>query len=246
MATSDKLLRALAVLAAIVVPLLLATRAIGGAIGDRWWIGSAVALACALPIVLLAEGARGQALLGAALAGLAAASTPELPWLLELTGDPNALPVQDLRERPLRATDEYAAVRGYLRSEWVVDEYATGGERPDQNERPEAVLVPLLGTLASEIEVEDPSQLGRVVIARVPPEKLEQPSLQVVRGRLRPAPEEIVGSLFLTPVPALILDSFDMPTRAEVRTRAALALGAGILALVLLILAVRREVSDGG
>ncbi|HLT36080.1 MAG TPA: hypothetical protein VK034_07335, partial [Enhygromyxa sp.] len=67
--------RAFATLAAIVVPLLLTLDAIARLLPDVAWLGPAIAAACALPVVYAARLARGQALLGAALATMAAATS---------------------------------------------------------------------------------------------------------------------------------------------------------------------------
>jgi len=248
-------LRALALLSAVAVPLLLAAEGISGLHPAMFWLGPLAAIAAALPIVLAAKQTRTQALFGAALAAMAAASTPGLPQLLRITGSDDALPVHDLREGLLPETKAgYAAVRGYLQPEWVVDEYAVAeGARPDQNQAPKAVLLPLLG---SDQEVTAVSAGGRVVIARVNPERVK-PTLVTLRGRLVPAEREIVESLFLiqrqdgasdqpaaeqiaAAPPAVMLDTFDMPTRGQALTRLGLALGASALALVLLLLAIPR------
>src|SRR5690606_33997946 len=151
-ATLDPVIpRAFATLAAIVVPLLLTLDAIARLLPDVAWLGPAIAAACALPVVYAARLARGQALLGAALATMAAATSAELSEQLAITSDDEQeLAVHDLRDGPLPAgRDGYVVVRGFLRGDWQVDEYRVAhGQRPDQNEQAEAVLVPLLGTNA--------------------------------------------------------------------------------------------------
>jgi hypothetical protein len=249
------LLRAFAVLAAIAIPLLLTIDLVAAPLRGFAWLGPALAIAAALPIVWVAKHARGQALVGAALAGMAAAASPQLPRLLALTGDPEALPILDLREGPVPAElGDYAQVRGFLRSEWQVDEYrVAAGERPDQNEVASAVLVPLLGSDAAVIEV-GADQLGRVIVARVDPERLAIPGVVTLRGRLGPVAPEIVDSLFAVQVAAdgqatathlrpdaVLLDTLELPTRAQAITRLALVLAAAALALVLLLLALPRD-----
>ncbi|PRP92070.1 hypothetical protein ENSA5_51640 [Enhygromyxa salina] len=246
-------LRALAVLAAIAVPLLLTIDAISGLHPAMFWVGPLVAIACALPIVLAAESARGQALVGAGLAAMAAASSPELPELLAVTRDPDAMPVLDLREAPVpEGQDGYVAVRGYLRTEWVVDEYQVAdGDRPDQNEEAKAVLLPLLGTNEEIIAADE--HLGRVIVARVSPRVAYGSPLVTLRGRLVPVGPEIVDSLFIVQVndqglasgvelrpKAVMLDTLDMPTRGQALTRTGLAGGAALLSLILLLLALPR------
>ena len=247
MAKSPFVLRSLAVLAAVAIPMLLAIPAVSGLLGPNWWIGSLIAMVCGVPIVVFAEPSRSQAMVGVALAGMAAASTPDLPEFLSLTADLDAMAVHDLRDGPLSTeASGYVAIRGFMRPEMVVDEYASGG-RPNQNERPEAMLLPMLGTLDAEIEVVDREALGRVVIVRISPDKLEQSEgLQTIRGTLLPISDDLVGSLFLEPVPAVMLDTFDVPTRGQAITRAALAIGASILGLILLILSVPRQQSKPG
>jgi hypothetical protein len=249
------LLRAFAVLAAIAIPLLLTIDLIAAPLRGFAWLGPALAVAAALPIVFAAKHARGQALVGVGLAAMAATASPELPELLALTGDPEALPIHDLRKAPVPAElGDYAQVRGFLRGEWQVDEYRVAtGERPDQNEAASAVLVPLLGSNAAVIEV-GADQLGRVIIARVDPERLATPGLVTLRGRLGPVSPEIVDSLFAVQVAAdgqatathlrpdaVLLDTLELPTRAQAITRLALVIAAALLALILLLAALPRE-----
>lgn len=245
------LLRALALLATLVIPLLLAVEAVAQVHAAMFWIGPLAAVGCTLPI-LLATKDRAQVLVAAALAAMAAASTPGLPELLRITGDESGLPVHDLREGPLPSdASGYVAVRGYLRDAYVVDEYhPAAGQRPNENLTPDAVLLPLLGTNETEIEGET---LGRVVVARVKPERVEAP-IVTLRGKLGPVNQEIVASLFVVqvlgqPAPgtampqieAVLLDTLDVPSRGQALTRLGLAVGAGVLALVLLWLALPRR-----
>lgn len=247
-------LRVFAVLATIVIPLLLTIEALSQLHAAMFWIGPLAAILCTLPIVYVAVGARGQALLGAALAAMAAASTPELPELLRITAADDALEVHDLREGPLPSAETgLVAVRGYLREEGgVVDEYHPGkGKRPDQNMEPTAVLVPLLGSKDVDLPAES---VGRVIVARVSPQQLDGPALVTLRGRLGPVGDEIVDSLFIVQVDeasrkagvvvrpqAVMLDTFEMPTRSEALTRTGLAVGAALLALALLWFAIPRR-----
>jgi hypothetical protein len=243
------LLRALAVLATVLIPLLLAVEAVSQLHASMFWIGPVAAVVCTLPI-LLKSSDRAQVLVGAALAAMAAATTPRLPELLRITGDEQSLPVHDLREGPLpREASGYVAVRGYLRDEYVVDEYHPAqGQRPNENLTPDAVLLPLLGTNATDLHAE---QLGRVVVARVKPERVAAP-IVTLRGKLGPVNQEIVDSLFVVQVQgqtagmapprieAVQLDTLDVPTRPQALTRLGLAVGAAVLALVLLWLALPR------
>ncbi len=248
------ILRVLATLAAIAVPLLL-TFAVAQPLLELPWLGPALAFALALPVVLAAKQARTQALVGAGLAAMAAAASPELPEQLEITGDPEALAVHDLREGPLPAgATGYVAVRGFLRGDWQVDEYrVAAGERPDQNEQAAAVLVPLLGSREEVIAVEADAP-PRVIVARVTPAQLASRSLVTLRGRVGPVAPEIVESLFAIGVDAqgkptlvaalpeaVLLDTLDLPTRGQALTRLGLAIGAALLAWVLLLLALPRR-----
>ncbi|NVB39178.1 hypothetical protein G6O69_15150 [Pseudenhygromyxa sp. WMMC2535] len=247
-------LRAAAILSALAIPLLLTFDVISELlyalplVGP--YLGPALAALCALPVIIAGR-ERGQAIVGAALCALAAGLSPEVPELLEVSG-PQALEVHDLREAPLPRAYEgqrsYLAARGFLREEWVIDEYP-GGERPDQNERPKAVLLPLLGTEAAQVDL-DP-EAGVVVVARVAPERLDQPSPQTLRGRLGPISPELVEVLFVVTdeagqaviqrPPAVLLDTLDVPSRGEALTRAGLAAGAALLALLLLLTALPRR-----
>jgi hypothetical protein len=249
--------RAFATLAAIAVPLLLLLDAVSELL-PLAWLGPAIAGALALPVVLAAKHARGQALIGAALAALSSAATPELPELLAITRAEQKLEIHDLRDGPLPIErDGYVAVRGFLRSDWQVDEYRVArGERPDQNEQAEAVLVPFLGTHAATIEVES-GELDRVIVARVAPAQLGNHSLVTLRGRIGPVSAEIVDSLFAVQIDAkgqahattlqpeaVLLDTFDLPTRGQAITRLCLAIAAAVLGLALLWLAVPCKQGD--
>lgn len=248
------LLRAYAVLVAIAVPLLLTLGPVARLLPDLVWLGPALAGACALPIVFAAKFERGQALVGAGLLAMAAGASAGLPELLMLTGDEQAMVIHDLREQPLPSSRaKHVAVRGFLHRDWQVDEYAVAsGERPDQNQAAKAVLVPLLGSDARVIEVEG-RELDRVIVARVTPTQLESGSLVTLRGRLRPIEPDIVDALFAVQLDAqgrasattlrpdaVMLDTLDMPTRAQVITRMGLAIGASLLSLLMLVLALPR------
>lgn len=239
-------LRALAILAALAVPLLMTIDPVTAPLSGMLWIGSVIAAACAVPIIVVAKEHRGQAILGAALAAMAAGLSPDVPELLALTGDEDSMPVQDLRVSPLprsRAhSRDYVAVRGYVRREWMVDEYGVAeGERPDQNEAARAVLLPLLGTRDDAVV----DRGGVVVVARVSPERVEQGDLQTLTGRLGPVSDEIRDALFMVQggeagdadVPVVMLDTLDVPTRGQAWTRTGLAIGAALLALVVLLTA---------
>src|SRR5262245_8379902 len=137
---SPVLWRALALLAAIVIPLVLMLDAV---VLPSPWVGATIACACALPIAFRFAEQRSQALLGAALAGFAGLLAPDVPDLIRATRE---LPVHDLRDGPITAeTGEWIVVRGYLRNEWMLDEYRVAeGERPDRNTPAPAIVVPLL------------------------------------------------------------------------------------------------------
>lgn len=244
------LLRALILAAALAIPLLMSVEAITGLIGEgAIWVGPVLVALCGVPVVYVAAH-RGQAVVGVSLAAMAAATSLEVPELLRETGDPEAMAVHDLRARPLPAAEAQVGrvvqLQGYLRDEWVVDEYRVAdGERPDQNRRAEAVLLPLLGTQAETVSAEQ----GLLVVARVRPELLEGPKLQTLRGRLGEVPPEIADSLFavqggdpaqLRRPPTVLLDTFELPTRAQALTRAALALGAALLGLILMLTALGK------
>ena len=249
--------RALAVASAVAVPLLVMIPAIARLHPYMIWVGPIAAALLALPIVLRAGEARTQAVVGAALAAMAAGSSPDIPELMALTSDAGGVPVHDLREGPLPDSAEgYVAVQGYLRQEWVVDEYRVAeGERPDQNEEAPAVLLPLLGTDADVIET-DPAR-GRVIVARVRPAQLRGPALVTLRGRLGPVDPEIVASLFIIqlsdqaaagdapPQPrGVMLDTLDLPSRGQAITRAALSGGAALLGLILLLFSLPRRAPE--
>lgn len=243
------LLRALAVLAALAIPLLASVTAIAQ-LPFMEWIAPLAAVACTLPIVHAARDARVQIVVAAGLAAMATAMSPEVPELLAVTGDIEAMSVHDLREAPLPPwQDGYVAVRGYLLSDWVVDEYRPEqGQRPDQDQTPRAVLLPLLGTDAQAL---DAATIGRVVVARVRPDRLDGPQVVTLRGHLGPVDAEIVESLFVvqglgggpasTTPEAVLLDTLDLPTRSQALTRAALVGGAALLSLILLMFAIPRS-----
>lgn len=247
-------LRVFAVLAAFVVPLLLTLEAVARLLPELPWLGPAIAAGFALPVVFVAKFARGQAVVGAGLAAMAASASAEVPELLAITQAEQSLAIHDLREQPLAPEQAgYLAVRGFLRSDWQVDEYrVSAGQRPDQNAPAKAVLVPLLGTDAAVIPVAQ-GERAPVIVARVTPAQLHAGPLVTLRGRLGPVDAEIVDSLFAVQIDgagqarpgtlrpeAVLLDTFDLPTRGQAITRTGLAIGASVLSLMMLLFALPR------
>lgn len=241
--------RALALLAALVLPLLLMLAPLARALPEPW-VGAALAFACALPIAWRFVEQRVQALLGAALAGLAALLAPQLPPVLRATASLDELPLHDLREAPLdAAAGEWVSVRGYLRNEWTLDEYRVAkGERPDQNSQAPAVIVPLLGTEAEQVD----ASTGIVLVARVTPELAARGGLHTLRGHVVEVSPQIVETLFLLPEGvdargrARMLDTFDLPTPSEAYTQLGLLVAALLLGSGLLVTAVPSGTRVGG
>lgn len=235
--------RALALLAAIVIPLVFMLDALARLIPSPW-VGAAIACACALPIALRFAEHRSQALLGAALAGFAAMISPDVPGLFRGSAELESMPVHDLREGPIVAEPgEWIVVRGYLRNEWTLDEYRVAqGERPDQNEAAKAVLVPLLGTEGEQVD----ASVGVVLIARVSPELAEQGGLHTLRGKLVEVAPEIIENLFVmqggSPGQgrARMLDALDRPSKSQAWTQAGLLIAAALLGAGLLVTSVTR------
>lgn len=238
---SEVLWRALALLAALVIPLVLMIDALARSLPGPW-LAAAIAFGCALPIAFRFAEHRSQALLGAALAGFAGLLAPEVPNLIRATRELESMPVHDLREGPIVAEPgEWIVVRGYLRNEWTLDEYRVAeGERPDQNAPAKAVVVPLLGT---EDELVDASE-GIVLVARVDPELAKAGGLQTLRGKLVEVAPEIVEALFVMQDGttgkgrARMLDSFDLPTKSQAWTQAGLLIAAMLLGAGLLVTSV--------
>jgi hypothetical protein len=228
--------RALALLAALVIPLVLMLDAVAL---PSPWIGAALACGCALPIAFRFVEHRSQALLGAALAGFAGLLAPEVPELIRATRDLESMPVHDLREGPIAAEPgEWVVVRGYLRNEWTLDEYRVAeGERPDQNVAAKAVIVPLLGTEGEQVD----ASAGIVLVARVGPELAQTGGLQTLRGKLVEVAPEIVEALFVLQDGATdldrarMLDTFDVPSKGQAWTKAGLMIAAMLLGLGLLV-----------
>jgi hypothetical protein len=237
--------RALALLAAIVIPLVLMLDVVARSLPSTW-LGVAIASACALPIVFRFSEHRSQALLGAAVAGLAALLASEAPRSIRATREIESMPVHDLRDGPITTDsgDEWIVVRGYLRNEWTLDEYQVAqGERPDQNLPPPAVLVPLLGTQDEQVDASE----GIVLVARVSPELAEAGGLQTLRGNLVEVAPELVEALFVMQPGATgkdrarMLDTFDLPTKGEAWTQAGLCIAAMLLGAGLLVTSVTTQ-----
>jgi hypothetical protein len=233
--------RALALFAALVIPLVLMLDVVARALPSPW-VGAALAFACGLPLAKRFAEQRSQALLGAALAGFAGLLAPEVPDLFRATRGVEGVAVHDLREGPLVAeTGEWVSVQGYLRNEWTLDEYRVAeGERPDQNAPAKAVIVPLLGTEGEQVD----ASAGGVLVARVGPELAESGGLQVLRGRLVEVAPEIVETLFTMPEGATgkgrarMLDTFDLPTKSGAWTQIGLMVAAALLGAALLVICV--------
>lgn len=239
------ILRALAVLATLVVP------ALGLLVGDALpaWALPSIAAAVASPLLI----ARPKALLSlaivAGLSALSAATVNKAADLMQVTADPDGWPTYDLTKTALPAEAEgFVRVRGHLRDEWTLDEYRVAeGGRPDQNEEAAAELVPLLGSEDTMVVPE-----GRVVIARLTKDASRAKGLTTLRGELQPLPDGILTSLVhfdaqvdQSTVAGVMLDATKVPTRQQAWTQAAIALVASLLALALAWLAIGDPRASG-
>lgn len=232
------LLRALAVLATLFIPL---ATAFDGIFTSEA-VPIATVLVCVGALLLRRNPALPQVLIAAALAAFAthtAFGTQELLRDSSVFFGPSTI---DLRTDPI-STDRAGVVEatGYLRDEWVLDEYRTAdGQRPDQNKTAHAVLVPFLGDKTESLRPDHP-----VVVARIPATLDRGQKLQTLTGTLRPIPKELLVTLLAAASPdaeaqmrGLLLDTVDLPTRGQALTRAGLALFAALLAALLLLLGI--------
>jgi hypothetical protein len=241
--------RALAVLAAVILPLAVA---IGPTIGLEFaqpLVPVVVTVVLALAVLGFHRHKLSNVVIGAALAGLSAQQAHGVLMLLDVTSPSPSTPIHDLREGPLpESASGIIRVQGFLRDEWLLDEYRTEeGARPDQNETPYALLVPFLGTKEAVVPA------GRIVIVRVPGEHDRSTSPQTLQGQTGPVPQELLVSLVnaatpeaLAKVEGVMLDTMVVPTRNQALTRLALSGGSSVLALILLISATRGRKDDEG
>lgn len=194
----------------------------------------ALALGGLAVLVLVRAPRRSLAGAGVLLTTAAAVLAPSARALLPLTGlVPSAPPVRLQAEPFPDPPPPYAEVEGWFRAEWTLDEYATPqGQRPNQAERADAVLVPFVATNADVITLR-----GAVVVARIEAGTVPPSGPTTIFGRVKPLRGELVAALVATVSATgtstaprgILIDTLDAPRPAEAWTRVCLV---ALLALV--------------
>ena len=207
------MLRALAVASSLLLPLV--ALFVGGSLPA--YALPAVAGLAVVPVVVARTDSWFTAVLGGAMIAVATLVAPQAMSDLN-SASQDSWPEYDLTQAGL--PDEASGqvrVRGFLRTEWLLDEYAVQqGDRPNQNEDAAARLVPLIGTTGDELKLE-----GRVVVARVPGSGTLKITKQEYTGTLRPLEPSLLESLFATAaVPkqqlrGVLLDTMEVPDVAR-------------------------------
>lgn len=145
-ARSEKVLYALSLTAAVVLPatLLALPQAAAwmAALGTAAWISQALLL----PVLALRRQAWTPLIIGCALAMYATHSSQQLGERRAQVVDPRSAPSHDLRDGPVPADiGEWAHLRGYFYLDQRLDEYRVEqGTRPDQTQSAPAFLTPMV------------------------------------------------------------------------------------------------------
>lgn len=235
----------------LALPALIAWVAVGidpGSFADAWWVpaaGAAVALLwlCVLRrsfVLLLVAG--GLAALGAQTSATARA-------MLDVASDATtegAVPSYDLRSGGIpEPVPPYVRVHGFVRSGWTLDEYAVErGGLPDQSSPPAAVLVPVVG--APAVELEDGAQSERnpiepgvaVVVARVAPSAtFEHSQPTSLYGKTEPLDPDVLATLVQVQgdpaqLHGVLLDTLAIPSRQDAWLELGLAFIALLVAMI--------------
>ena len=226
------MLRALVVASCLLLPAVAAT--FGTTLPS--YVLAGLSLVMVLPVVVVRRDQWFTAVLGGAMIAVATLVAP--PAMEDIkSGAPETWPLYDLTESGIdEGAQGQVRVMGYLRTEWILDEYAVGeGDRPDLNTPAVARLVPLLGSLDRQIQADN-----RIVVARVHGTGALKTSKQEFSGTLRPLRPELLESLFATAGPkrdqlrGLLLDTLEVPAvqrgwRSLIIAVVATLIGLGIL-----------------
>jgi hypothetical protein len=156
--------------------------------------------------------------------------------------DSAAITVDLTRESFPEEAPRFVRVTGFLRAEWVLDEYQVPeGSHPDQNTAAPAVLVPLAGSRQQTVVQEGP-----VVVARVARGVQERAGLETIMGRTRPLDAGILEALVeVRGAPAsatgVLVDTLDRPRTGDAWIRWVVALVCALVGGAVLAGAATRE-----
>lgn len=202
------------------------------------WVGPGLAVAGGAFLTVVRPRARYLVLLGTMLAVLASLAAPQVPLGL---GEPTLVDLR--REQAPASLRGPVVVTGFFRDEWTMAEYAVAeGQLPQQDEPPEALLVPLLGVDQGAVPLHDV-----VLVARVRPGQEKQRGVQTLRGTARALEPELLGAFVqasgVDAPPGLIgvVVDAEHDSRTPGWLRGGLVVLAMLGGLVCLLVAVRRE-----
>ncbi|MBX7079578.1 MAG: hypothetical protein K1X88_10355 [Nannocystaceae bacterium] len=170
---------------------------------------------------------RVQAIVGLVLAAAAAIASARARALADVAWR-DAWPRIDLATDAMPPQPPpWLEVAGVLRDGWVLGEYLPGpGQVADQSQPARAVLAPMTGADVDVVTLQ-----GAIVIARVRADAARGPGRVVLRGHTEPLAPELAQTLVDlggTPpgnVPAVLLDTLQVPQSQQASVAVALALG---------------------
>lgn len=180
-----------------------------------WW----VALAPITAFVLARPSRRSGVVafvVGVVLSATAAYVGPRARTLAALAFGDDAWPTVDPEHAEVADDAAYLQVDGWLRTHWVLDEYAVGqGAIPDQSRPPASVLAPIAASFDAEIAYDDV-----VFAARLPTVVRDRSEWVELRGRVEPMKPELMRTLAeLAGAPAVrrgfVIDTRRAPTSGE-------------------------------
>jgi hypothetical protein len=244
-------MRVLAFVAAIALPIAAAFEAmLLGALPP--WASLAAAAVVTVPVILGNPTQWTTVTIGAALAVFATHNAQAGARMVPIA-DPIVIDLV-AGDSPAGFEAEVVTIAGHLRDEWVLDEYQVArGDRPDQNEAPPAVLVPLLPSPTEPMHIDDSTI---VVIARIPGKTARGDEKVSLTGRLEKLPPGLAENLFAaTPGAAsaadhtVLLDTVAVATPARGLTLLAIAFVCALVGLWLMLVPRRptqRDQSNAG
>lgn len=213
-------------------------------VSARLWVVAALGMGGGIVLHAIRRQRFGTILLGAILACTAG--------LLALEGHSRAAQraqlegaaAVDLTQGPMPTpVPNPVTVTGHFHQGWILDEYGVEpGERPDQSQEADAVLVPFVGLPGEVMKLDGP-----IVIARVEPARASMTGPQTITGTTTPAPAEILDVLVRVAgvtdsaqVSGVIVDTLARPRAGRPWLQLVLAVLAAIAAVVVYSVAMHR------